>query len=510
MKRATLKLKSADTGATLGFEDKLWHAADLMRGKLPAAQYRQVLMGLLFLRYVSDAFEKRFNELKAEGYGDEEDRDAYMEENIFFVPKEARWEQIAARAHKPENGLTIDNAMRAIERENETLKGVLPKFYGSSDLNKEMLGDVIDLFTNDLSLGDVEANRDLLGRTYEYCIQRFAEYEGKKGGEYYTPQCIVRLLVEVLRPASGMRIYDPCCGSGGMFSQSLKFIKEHSGNRGEVSIFGQEANPDTWKMAKINMALRGIGADFGMGHEDTLMHDIHPGKQMDRILANPPFNQKLWGADKVQDDPRWQYGLPPNGNANYAWIQHMISHLRPGGRIGLVLANGALTSATGGEDKIRQGIIEDDLVEGIVSLPPQLFYSVTIPVTLWFFNRAKDPSGKTLFINATDMGHMVDRTHRTFSDEDIAKIAATFEKFRAGKSPKEEGFCAVATTKEIAEKKFKLTPGLYAGGKVQEEDAEPFDQKMKRLGSTLDELFAESNRLEKLVRKNLAAIGYGV
>ena len=507
------KAKQADlfsSSATLGFEDKLWHAAELMRGKLPATQYRQVLMGLLFLRYVSDAFEKRYQILKAEGYGFEEDRDAYLEENIFFVPKDARWETIAAVAHKPENGQTIDNAMREIEKENAALKGVLPKFYSSTDINKEMLGNVIDLFTNDLQLGDVEQNRDLLGRTYEYCIQQFAEYEGKKGGEYYTPQCIVQTLVEVLRPEAGKRIYDPCCGSGGMFSQSLKFIKAHSGNRGNVSVFGQEANPDTWKMAKINMAIRGIGADFGMGHEDTLMHDLHAGTQMDYILANPPFNLKLWGADKVKDDPRWKYGLPPDGNANYAWIQHMISHLKPTGRIGLVLANGALTSATGGEDKIRQAIIEDDLVEGIVSLPPQLFYSVTIPVTLWFFNRAKEQPGKTLFINATDLGHMVDRTHRTFDDGDIAKIAGAFEKFRTGKFRKEEGFAAVATTKEIAEKKFKLTPGLYAGGKVQEADAEPFEAKMKRLGAELDQLFKESNRLEQLVRQNLAAIGHGV
>lgn len=502
--------KKETSAAVLGFEDKLWQAAVLMRGKLPATQYRQVLMGLLFLRYVSDAFEKRFGELKAEGFGDEEDRDAYLEKNIFFVPKEARWETIAAVAHKPENGQTIDAAMRAIEKENDSLKGVLPKFYSSTDINKDMLGNVIDLFTNELSLSDVEANRDLLGRTYEYCIEHFAEYEGKKGGEYYTPESIVRTLVEVLQPESGKRVYDPCCGSGGMFVQSMKFVQQHSGTRGDISVFGQEANPDTWKMAKINMAIRGIGADFGMGHEDTLQHDLHPGKQMDYILANPPFNLRQWGADKVKNDPRWRFGLPPDGNANYAWIQHMISHLKPTGRIGLVLANGALTSATGGEDKIREAIVKEDLVEGIVSLPPQLFYSVTIPVTLWFFNRAKKPARETLFINATSLGHMVDRTHRVFSDEDIAKIAGAFGAFRAGTFRKEEGFAAVATTDEIAEKKFKLTPGLYAGGKVQEDDGEPFDAKMKRLGTELGELFAESSRLEELVRKNLAAIGYGV
>ena len=502
--------KKETSAAVLGFEDKLWQAAVLMRGKLPATQYRQVLMGLLFLRYVSDAFEKRFGELKAEGFGDEEDRDAYLEKNIFFVPKEARWETIAAVAHKPENGQTIDAAMRAIEKENDSLKGVLPKFYSSTDINKDMLGNVIDLFTNELSLSDVEANRDLLGRTYEYCIEHFAEYEGKKGGEYYTPESIVRTLVEVLQPESGKRVYDPCCGSGGMFVQSMKFVQQHSGTRGDISVFGQEANPDTWKMAKINMAIRGIGADFGMGHEDTLQHDLHPGKQMDYILANPPFNLRQWGADKVKNDPRWRFGLPPDGNANYAWIQHMISHLKPTGRIGLVLANGALTSATGGEDKIREAIVKEDLVEGIVSLPPQLFYSVTIPVTLWFFNRAKKPAGQTLFINATSLGHMVDRTHRAFSDDDIAKIADAFGAFRAGTFRKEEGFAAVATTDEIAEKKFKLTPGLYAGGKVQEDDGEPFDAKMKRLGTELGELFAESSRLEELVRKNLAAIGYGV
>lgn len=502
-------LKSDNT-ATLGFEDKLWKAADKMRGKLPATQYRQVLMGLLLLRYVSDAFDQRHRELVAEGEGFEEDRDAYEEKNIFFVPKEARWETIAARAHKPDNGATIDEAMRAIERENDSLKGVLPKFYASTDINKEMLGEVIDLFTNDLSLGDVEANRDLLGRTYEYCIQQFAEYEGKRGGEYYTPESIVRILVEVLRPEEGMRIYDPCCGSGGMFAQSMKFIALHGGNRGAVSVFGQEANPDTWKMAKINMALRGIEADFGMGSEDTLQHDIHPGRQMDRIFANPPFNQKDWGAKKVQDDPRWKYGLPPNGNANYAWIEHMVSHLNPTGRIGLVLANGALTSATGGEDKIRAALVEDDLVEGIVALPPQLFYSVQIPVTLWFFNRAKERRGKTLFINATAMGHMVDRTHRTFDDDDIAKIADAFEAFRRGEDLKEVGFAAVATTNEIAEKKYKLTPGLYAGGKVEEEDAEPFQEKMTRLTGELKGLFAESARLEREVRKNLKAIGWEV
>ena len=499
-----------EAAATLGFEKKLWNAAELMRGKIPATQYRQVLTGLLFLRYVSDAFEKRYKELKAQGNGEEEDRDAYTEENIFFVPKSARWAKIAAVAHDASNGETIDNAMLAIERENRSLRGVLPKSYADNGINKAMLGDVIDLFTNELPLGDVEANRDLLGRTYEYCIQHFAEHEGKMGGEYYTPESIVRVLVAVAEPSAGMRIYDPCCGSGGMFVQSVKFIREHSGRRGDVSVFGQESNPDTWKMAKMNMAIRGIGADFGPGHEDTFMHDLHAGRQMDRIFANPPFNQKKWGADKVKDDPRWRYGLPPDGNANFAWIEHMVSHLKPTGRIGLVLANGALTSATGGEDRIRQALVDDDLVEGIVALPTQLFYSVTIPVTLWFFNRAKAQRGKTLFINATSLGHMVDRTHRTFSDEDIGKIAGTFAKFREGKFRKEEGFAAVATTKEIAEKKYKLTPGLYAGGKAEEEDGEPFKAKMRRLTRELDGLFAESARLEKSIRRNLKAIGFEV
>ncbi|MCZ9655278.1 type I restriction-modification system subunit M [Lactobacillus iners] len=498
------------TNANIGFEKHLWDAACVLWGHIPAAEYRQVIIGLIFLRYVSSAFDKRYQELVAEGDGFEDDRDAYTMENVFFVPKEARWDTIAKAAHTPEIGSIIDNAMRAIEAENKTLKDVLPKNYASPDLNKQVLGDVVDIFTNRIDMSDKKQSEDLLGRTYEYCIAKFAEKEGKSGGEFYTPSSIVKTLVSILKPFDNCRVYDCCCGSGGMFVQSAKFIRAHSGNCGSISIYGQEANADTWKMAKMNMAIRGIDADLGPYQADTFTNDLHPTLKADFILANPPFNYSPWNQEKLLDDVRWKYGTPPAGNANYAWIQHMIHHLAPNGKIGLVLANGALSSQSCGEGEIRQKIIEDDLIEGIISLPPKLFYSVQIPVTLWFISQNKKQKGKTVFIDARKMGHMVDRKHRDFSEEDIQKLADTFEAFQNGTLEDEKGFCSVATIQDIAKQDYVLTPGRYVGIEEQEDDGEPFDEKMTRLTSELSDMFERSHELEDEIRKKLGAIGYEI
>ena len=495
--------------ANIGFEKDLWDAACVLWGHIPAAEYRNVIIGLIFLRYISTAFDKRYKQLVAEGYGLENDPDEYIGENIFFVPPEARWNNIAEAAHTPEIGTTIDNAMRAIEKDNKKLKNVLPKNYGNPDLDKKVLGKVVDLFTN-MDMDKTEGNRDILGRTYEYCIAQFAEKEGVKGGEFYTPSSILNTLVAVLRPYSNCRVYDPCCGSGGMFVQSAKFIQAHSGRRDNISIYGQEANPDTWKMALMNLTIRGLDADLGPYHADTFTNDLHPTLKADFILANPPFNYHPWGQENLKDDPRWKYGLPPAGNANFAWIQHMIHHLAPNGKIGLVLANGALSTQSSGEGEIRKKIIEADLVEGIIAMPTQLFYSVTIPVTLWFITRNKKQKNKTVFIDARKMGHMVDRKHRDLSDDDIQKLADTVEAFQNGTLENIQGFCAVATLDDIAKQDYILTPGRYVGIEEQEDDGEPFEEKMARLTSELSEMFKKSHDLEDEIRKKLGAIGYEI
>lgn len=498
------------TNANIGFEKQLWDAACVLWGHIPAAEYRKVIIGLIFLRYISAAFERRYQELVDEGDGFEDDRDAYTMENVFFVPEAARWSTIASAAHTPEIGTIIDNAMRAIEDENKTLKNVLPKNYASPDLDKRILGDVVDIFTNDIDMSDAEASEDLLGRTYEYCIAQFAEKEGVGGGEFYTPSSVVKTLVSVLKPFDNCRVYDCCCGSGGMFVQSAKFIQAHSGKRGAISVYGQEANADTWKMAKMNMAIRGIDADFGPYQADTFTNDLHPTLKADFILANPPFNYHPWNQDKLLDDVRWKYGIPPAGNANYAWIQHMIHHLAPNGKIGLVLANGALSSQSGGEGSIRKNIIQADLVEAIVAMPTNLFYSVTIPVSLWFITRNKKNKGKTVFIDARKMGTMVDRVHRDLSDEEINRIAGTVSAYQKDELNAVKGFCAVATTEEIAKQDYVLTPGRYVGIEDVEDDGEPFEEKMTRLTSELSGLFAESHRLEDEIRARLGAIGYEI
>ena len=401
--------------------------------------------------------------------------------------------------------------MTAIEAENKKLKNVLPKNYGNPDLDKRVLGDVVDLFTNNIHMDDTDESKDLLGRTYEYCIAQFAAYEGTKGGEFYTPSSIVKTIVAILKPFDNCRVYDPCCGSGGMFVQSAKFLQAHSGKRGNIAVYGQESNSDTWKMAKMNMAIRGIDADFGPYHQDTFFNDLHPTLKADFIMANPPFILSNWGGDNLRDDKRWKYGIPPAGNANFAWIQHMIHHLHDShGKLGLVLANGALSSQSSGEGEIRKNIINADLVEGIVALPTQLFYSVTIPVTLWFITKGKKQRGKTVFIDARKMGYMVDRKHRDFTDEDIQKIADTFEAFQNGMLEDVKGFCAVKTTADIAEQDYILTPGRYVGIEEQEDDGEPFEEKMTRLTSELSQMFAKSHELEDEIRKKLGAIGYDI
>ena len=497
-----------NTSANIGFEKELWDAADSLRGHISAADYRKVIIGLIFLKYVSDSFTIKYNYLLKEDEGFEEDRDEYVSENIFFVPQKSRWDYIAENAHSPEIGIILDDAMREIESENKSLVGVLPKVYATPDLDKRVLGEVVDIFTN-INMFAHGNEKDLLGRTYEYCLEQFAAYEGKNGGEFYTPTSIVKTIVEILKPFNG-RVYDPACGSGGMFVQSETFVENHSGNINNLSIYGQEANADTWKMAKINMAIRGIEPNFGPHQADTFTNDLHPTLKADYIMANPPFNLKKWGADKLADDVRWKYGTPPDSNANYAWIQHMIHHLAPNGKIGLVLANGSLSSTQSGEGDIRKAIIEDDLVEGIVALPAQLFYSVTIPACLWFISKNKKQKGKTVFIDARNLGHMVDRKHRDFTADDIQKIAKTFEYFQEGTLKNEKGFCAVVETKAIADQDYILTPGRYVGIEDKEEDSEPFEEKMERLTTELSELFKQSHVLEEEIKQRLEEIGFEI
>lgn len=490
----------------IGFEKQIWDAADELRGSMDAAEYKHVILGLIFLKYLSDKFEQRYNELVDEGSEFVEDRDEYTAEGVFFVPPEARWSEISKKAHTAENGKTIDNAMRLIEKENNSLKGILPKSFSRPELDKTKLGAVIDLFTN-VQMSDHGDKKDILGRTYEYCLSMFAETEGKKAGEFYTPACVVKTLVAVLQPYNG-RVYDPCCGSGGMFVQSKNFIENHSGNIKDISVYGQEYNPTTWKMAKMNLAIRGIEADLGENNADTFRVDLHPTLKADYVMANPPFNLKKWGQEDLQDDVRWKYGIPPKNNANFAWMQHMIHHLNPNGKIGLVLANGSLSSTTGGEGKIRQAIVEDDLVEAIVALPTQLFYTTGIPVCLWFLNRNKKQNGKTLFIDAREMGTMVSRKLRELTDDDINLIADTYNKFVDGTLEDEKGFCKVSDIEEIKKHDFILTPGRYVGFKPEEDDGIPFEEKMATLTKELGELFEESNKLESKIRQSLKEIGF--
>ncbi len=492
--------------AQIGFEKQIWDAACVLRGNMDASEYKTVVLGLIFLKYISDRFEEKHQALLEEGEGFEEDVDEYTSEGIFFVPANARWDVIAKAAHTQSIGIAIDDAMRNIEKENKRLKDILPKNFARPELDKRRLGDVVDLFTN-IQMIEHGDEKDILGRAYEYCLTRFAEQEGKRGGEFFTPSCVVRTLVEVLQPYCG-RVYDPCCGSGGMFVQSARFVESHAGSISDISVYGQDSNPTTWKLAQMNLAIRGIDADLGSFNADTFFNDCHPTLRADYVMANPPFNLSDWGADKLGDDPRWQYGMPPAGNANFAWLQHMIYHLAPGGRIGMVLANGSLSSQSGGEGNIRKNIVEADLVDCIVAMPTQLFYTTQIPVSLWFLSKGKKQKGKTLFIDARKMGTMVTRKLRELTEEDIRRIADTYNAFAAGTLEEVRGFCAAATTGEIARQDYILTPGRYVGIEAQEDDGEPFEEKMARLTAELSGLFEKSHELEEEIRQQLGEIGY--
>ncbi len=504
-------------GTPLGFESKLWAAADALRNNMDAAEYKHVVLGLIFLKYISDAFEAKHAELdkqKAEG-ADPEDVDEYRAASIFWVPKEARWSFLRDNAPQPTIGKLVDDAMSAIERDNPSLKGVLPKDFGRPGLDKQRLGQLIKL-VSDIGLGSpADRAKDVLGRVYEYFLSQFASAEGKKGGQFYTPRWVVRVLVEMLAPYKG-RVYDPCCGSGGMFVQSEKFIEAHSGRIGDIAIYGQESNYTTWRLAKMNLAIRGIDAQIA--HGDTFHNDRYPDLKADYVLANPPFNDSDWRGELLKQDKRWVYGKPPAGNANFAWVQHFISHLAPTGLAGFVLANGSMSSNQSGEGEIRKNIIEADLVDCMVALPGQLFYSTQIPVCLWFLARHKrngrfrERRGETLFIDARKMGKLVDRVHRELTDDDVAKIAGTYHAWRgdlkAAKYANVPGFCKAAKLDDIREHGHVLTPGRYVGAEAAEQDSEPFAEKMKRLTATLREQDAEAAKLDAAIAANLKELGF--
>ncbi len=550
---AMKKTTKPDNSATTGYEAELWEMADTLRGSMDAAEYKHVVLGLIFLKYISDAFEeRRAAVLKEWGEDAAEDRDEYIAENIFWVPSQARWANIKTNARNPAIGQSVDTAMTAVEDENPVLTGTLPKDYARQALDKQRLGQLIDMISN-IRVGDEEArSRDVLGRIYEYFLSQFASAEGKKGGEFYTPRCVVKLLVEMLKPYHG-RVYDPCCGSSGMFVQSVEFIRAHStgnGNGGkarrDISIFGQESNYTTWRLAKMNLAIRGIEGQ--VAHGDTFHNDRHPDLRADYILANPPFNVSDWGGERLTDDKRWQYGVPPKGNANFAWVQHIVHHLAPAGIAGFVLANGSMSSAQSGEGVIRQNLIESGLVDCMVALPGQLFYSTQIPACLWFLARKRKRRGEVLFIDARKLGRMIDRTHRELTEEDLTRIANTYHAWRnhspsptASATPATvtitpllrgshnpqsgcgggtnrpypdqpytdiPGFCRSAPLEEIRKHGHVLTPGRYVGAEPQKDDGEPFEDKMKRLTAELQAQQTKSAQLDAAITRNLTELGF--
>jgi type I restriction enzyme M protein len=488
----------------LGFENKLWEMADKLRGNIESSEYKHVILGLVFLKYISDSFEERYNQVKEEFPGMEEDRDAYEAENVFFVPKEARWDYIKSQAKQPTIGQVIDNAMVLIERENAPLKNVLPKNYARPALDKTRLGELIDLFS--FNVGSKEARaKDVLGRVYEYFLKKFGSTEG----EVYTPPSIVKLLVNMIEPYQG-RVYDPCCGSGGMFVQSAKFVEEHQGRLGDISIYGQEYVATTWRLAKMNLAIRGLDANLGERDADTFTNDQHKTLKADYILANPPFNIKDWGQPRLLDDVRWKWGVPPKTNANYAWISHMISKLSPRGTAGFVLANGSLSTSRSEEYDIRKSILEEGLVDCIVAMPSQLFYDVSIPVSLWFVSKNRNGrKDKVLFIDARKMGYMETRKHRELKDEEIKQIYSTYHNWKNKENYEDiDGFCKSSKLEEIKSHDYVLTPGRYVGIEEEEDDGIPFEEKMDRLTSELSDLFEESKSLEDKIKENLRGIGY--
>jgi type I restriction enzyme M protein len=512
----------------LGFEEVLWKAADKLRGSMDSSEYKHVVLGLIFLKYVEDAFEERRATIRDELAADDitgdtaeemlESRDEYTAEGVFWVPPDARWAHLRERAKQPEIGKLIDHAMDLIETDNPSLRGVLPKTYARPSLDVRRLGELVDLISG-IGLGTAEhREKDILGRVYEYFLGRFASSEGKGGGEFYTPRSVVQLLVEMVEPYTG-RVYDPCCGSGGMFVQAEKFVQSHGGKRNDISVFGQELNDTTWRLAKMNLAIRGIEVDLGSRWGDTFHEDLHPDLRADYLLANPPFNVSDWGGEQLRDDPRWKHGAPPSGNANFAWLQHMASKLSPRGVAGVVLSNGSMSSQQSGEGEIRRKLVDRDLVECMVALPGQLFYSTPIPVCLWFLNRDKTPGGarswrdrrgETLFIDARKMGTMVSRVHRELTEDDVTRIAGTYHAWRGEKGAGEyadvPGFCASVTVEQLAAQSYVLTPGRYVGAEDLEEDDEPIAFKITRLTKDLYELFDESDRLQGIVRDSLGRL----
>jgi len=508
-----------NAGSGLGLEAQLWAAADKLRGNMEPSDYKHVALGLIFLKYISDAFEAKRAALLKEELADPEDPEEYLADNVFWVPRAARWSHLQAGARQPTIGKDIDDAMLAIEARNASLKGVLPKDYARPALNKVMLGELIDLVSGIGMAEAADRSRDILGRVYEYFLGGFAGAEGKRGGEFYTPRSVVRLLVAMLEPYRG-RVYDPCCGSGGMFVQSERFVEEHGGRIGDIAIYGQESNYTTWRLARMNLAVRGIDADIRWNNEGSFHQDALPDLKADFILANPPFNVSDWGGDRRREDARWTFGVPPAGNANYAWLQHIHHHLAPNGTAGVVLANGSMSTATSGEGDIRRALIEADAVDCMIALPGQLFYSTQIPACLWFLARNKNPGGdgrdrrgEVLFIDARKLGHMADRTRRALSDEHIARIAGAYHAWCGGPytSPYEDepGFCRSATLEGIREHDHVLTPGRYVGAAPQDDDGEPFEARMQELAATLREHQTAGAALDRTIAANLRALGFG-
>lgn len=504
-------------GGNLGFEADLFKTADKLRGNMEPSDYKHVALGLIFLKYISDAFEAKRKALLAEDAQAAEDKDEYLADNVFWVPKEARWSRLQASAKQANIGSLIDESMRVIEKDNESLRGVLPKDYARPALNKVMLGELIDLISG-IALGG-HASRDILGRVYEYFLGQFAGAEGKRGGEFYTPRSVVRVLVEMLEPYTG-RVYDPCCGSGGMFVQSEKFVQEHGGRTGDIAIYGQESNYTTWRLAKMNLAVRGIDSDIRWNNEGSFHKDELRDLKADYILANPPFNISDWGGDRLREDVRWRFGAPPVGNANYAWLQHIYHHLAPNGTAGVVLANGSMSSNQSGEGEIRKAMLEADVVDCMVALPGQLFYSTQIPACLWFLARNKNPGrglrdrrGHVLFIDARKLGVLVDRTRRELTDEEVQQIAKTYHAWRGEKDAGEyadvAGFCKSASMEDIRKHGHVLTPGRYVGAADVEDDGEPFEEKMLRLSTLWREQRTTAAKLDAAIEANLKELGYG-
>ncbi|MDQ3397848.1 MAG: type I restriction-modification system subunit M [Deinococcota bacterium] len=506
-------------GANLGFEADLFRAADKLRGNMEPSDYKHVALGLIFLKHISDSFEAKRAELLADYPEGAEDPDEYAAENVFWVPKEARWSHLQASAKQATIGRLVDEAMLALEKVNPSLKGVLPKDYARPALNAVMLGELIDLISG-IALGESKDKaRDVLGRVYEYFLGQFAGSEGKRGGEFYTPRSVVRVMVEMLEPypdaARGVkgRVYDPCCGSGGMFVQAEKFVETHGGRLGDIAIYGQESNYTTWRLCKMNLAVRGIDADIRWNSEGSFHKNELPDLRADYVLANPPFNISDWGGERLKEDARWQYGTPPAGNANFAWLQHILHHLAPNGTAGVVLANGSMSSTQSGEGEIRRRMVEGDVVDCMIALPGQLFYSTQIPVCLWFLaknktnGRFRDRTGEVLFIDARKLGHLVDRTRREFADEDVATIASTYHRWREGEGYEDlPGFCKSATLEDIAAHGFVLTPGRYVGAAAAEEDAVSFPERFAELQAKLEEHFSEAAGLETAIRERLARL----